>query len=193
MILDGSPGDERPLYATFAYTGMRFGEARDLKWSDIEFRDGGGTIYIRRGGSRKDMTKSGKSRPIPMTPELHVILSSIERRGENVFYHPATRMHPAGSRVLEETELLKRFKRLCKRIGFPDWRKAKLHTFRHFFASICARNNVSYKYALRWMGHQSSEILDLYFHIHDREAQRAINGLNFGTTPSPSTQATGTA
>ena len=36
------------------------------------------------------------------------------------------------------------------------------------------------------MGHTESEILDLYFHMHDREAQAAINGLDFGTSHSQS-------
>lgn len=93
QILEHAPADERPIYATFAYTGMRFGEARDLKWTDIDFRDGGGTIYIRRGGSRKDMTKSGKSRPVPMTAELNAILSGMERRGDNVFSLVPMRRH----------------------------------------------------------------------------------------------------
>src|SRR5690606_16213572 len=108
-------------------------------------------------------------------------------------YHPTTRMYPWGTRPLEETELLKRFKRLCKRLGFPDWKKAKLHTFRHFFASVCAMNNVSYKFALRWMGHGSSDVLDLYFHMHDREAQQAINGLDFGTRIQSDTSQAGAA
>ncbi len=181
-ILAGASEEEKPLYATFAYTGMRFGEARDLRWSDIVFNENGGTIYIRRGGSRQDMTKSGKSRALPISPELLPILKAMPRLGELVFYHPTTRMYPFGTRPLEETELLKRFKRLCKRLGFADWKKAKLHTFRHFFASVCARNNVSYKFALRWMGHGSSDVLDLYFHMHDREAQHAINSLDFGTS-----------
>jgi integrase len=57
MILDNATAAERPIYATFAFTGMRFGELRDLQWSDIDLRDGRRTIYVRRGGSRKDMTK----------------------------------------------------------------------------------------------------------------------------------------
>ena len=179
FILANAHMEELPIYATFAYTGMRFGEARDLRWTDLLLNENGGTIYIRRGGSRKDMTKSGKNRAIPISPELLPILKAMPRLGENVFYHPTTAMYPWGTRSLDEGQLLIRFKRLCKSIGFADWKKAKLHTFRHFFASVCAMNNVSYKFALRWLGHGSSDVLDLYFHMHDREAQSAMNGLNF--------------
>jgi site-specific recombinase XerD len=55
----------------------------------------------------------------------------------------------------------------------------KLHTFRHFFASYCTQQNMSYKYVLEWMGHSSSAILDMYFTMNDRQAQAAMNGLSF--------------
>lgn len=174
MILDNADPVSRPVYATLAYTGMRFGEVRDLQWSDIDLRGGGGVIHVRRGGSRRDTTKSGRSRQIPINRELHAVLSALPRLGERVFFHPPTRQYPDGARPLEETDFLRRFKRLCKRIGLADWKGLKLHTFRHFFASICAKNNVSYKFALRWMGHRNSNILDLYFHMYDREAQQAM-------------------
>jgi len=176
-ILDNADPLLRPVYATFAFTGMRFGEIRDLEWRDIELRDDGGTIFVSRGGSRKDMTKSGQGRPIPITKELRDVLAALPRDQDRVFSHPPTTMYGYGERALDETQLLHAIKRLCKRLGFSE--KLKLHSFRHFFASTCARNNVSYKFALKWMGHSSSEILDLYFHMHDREAQQAINGLVF--------------
>jgi integrase len=181
LILENADEHERPIYATFAFTGMRFGEVRDLRWSDISLRDGGGNIFVRRGGSRQEMTKSGKNRAIPISWELHDVLAKLSRDEGRVFSHPPTRKYSAGVRPLEQTQMLKRFKGLCQRLGFDNLKSLKLHTFRHYFASVCARNNVSYKYALRWMGHSSSNILDLYFHMHDREAQAAINSLDFGT------------
>ena len=33
---------------------------------------------------------------------------------------------------------------------------------------------VSYRYALSLMGHESSKILDLYYTMYDKDAQRAI-------------------
>lgn len=63
------------------------------------------------------------------------------------------------------------------RAGCP-W-QYKLHTFRHFFASYCAQQNLSYKYVLEWMGHSSSAILDLYFTMNDRHAQAAMNSMSF--------------
>ena len=72
-------------------------------------------------------------------------------------------------------------KRLCRRCGFADPDQYKLHTFRHAFASMCARNNISYKYALEWMGHKSSEILDLYYKMFDDVAEQAIRTITYTT------------
>jgi len=52
---------------------------------------------------------------------------------------------------------------------------------RHFFASYCTQQNLSYKYVLEWMGRSSSAILDMYFTMNDRQAQAAINGLSFNS------------
>ena len=75
-------------------------------------------------------------------------------------------------------------KSLCQECGFTNPKQYKLHTFRHFFASYCAQQNLSYKYALEWMGHSSSAILDLYFTMNDRHSQMAMNSLSFSAENS---------
>ena len=67
----------------------------------------------------------------------------------------------------------------------------KLHSFRHHFASMCANHQVAYKKALAWLGHRSSEILDLYYHLNDAESQSAMASLagdTFPTLPSEDAQ-----
>jgi site-specific recombinase XerD len=70
-------------------------------------------------------------------------------------------------------------KHLCGQCGFQNPQQYKLHTFRHFFASYCAQQNLSYKYVLEWMGHSSSAILDMYFTMNDRHALAAMNSMSF--------------
>lgn len=53
----------------------------------------------------------------------------------------------------------------------------KLHSFRHHFASICANHHVAYRKALTWLGHSSSEMLELYYHLHDDDSQKAMLAL----------------
>lgn len=67
-------------------------------------------------------------------------------------------------------------RRRCK---FVNPEQYKLHTFRHAFASMCARNNISYKYALEWMGHRNSDILDLYYTMFGDTAEVAIKTIEY--------------
>jgi integrase len=61
-------------------------------------------------------------------------------------------------------------------IGFRDGR---LHSCRHYFASTCAISGVPERVVMRWLGHQSSPMLARYFHLHDQEGQRQMQGLIF--------------
>jgi integrase len=171
---------ERAVFAVLAFTGMRFGEIRALRWSDVMMPpDRPGHILVRDGGSR-GRTKSGQARRIPLNPALRAILAAMPRVGERVFYSPASRRHPPGDRLLNESTWLKRLKAACARCGFVAPRQYKLHTFRHAFASMCARTNIAYRYALAWMGHSSSEILDMYFKQFDGAADEAMLTINYG-------------
>tara|TARA_R110002072_G_scaffold42064_11_gene118049 strand:- start:71722 stop:72405 length:684 start_codon:yes stop_codon:yes gene_type:complete len=156
-----------------AHTGCRFGELRDLQWVDLDFSIGtNGFVNIRRGGSG-ELTKNKKSRRIPLHPMLANELNRLPRTSELVFPAGKSTKHPNGGRQ-SDTMLLKQVKRLCKACGFENPNQYKVHTFRHFFASMMARNNVSYKYALEFMGHSDSKILDLYYTMFDEDAERAI-------------------
>ena len=76
---------------------------------------------------------------------------------------------------LRDRWVLVHVKAVCKRLGYSS--SYKTHSFRHFFASMVANTNVPYRMALAWMGHSSSTILDLYYHLHDTESEAAMKGL----------------
>ncbi|HSV99949.1 MAG TPA: hypothetical protein VLI39_07240 [Sedimentisphaerales bacterium] len=65
----------------------------------------------------------------------------------------------------------------CQTCGFEGPRQYKLHSFRHHLARLCANHNVAYRKALAWLGHGSSQMLDLYYHLHDEDRQRAVEAL----------------
>jgi integrase len=179
VLLERADAFERPLFATLAYTGVRIGEARDLLWQDVVLPpDRAGHILVRSGGS-DGTTKNRKSRRIPIAPELRPILEAMPRRGPRVFYSPPSKRYPHGDCPLNDSTVLQRLKDLCERCGFVDPRQYKVHTFRHVFASMCARNNVAYKYALTWLGHGSSRILDLYYRAFDAVADEAMRTISY--------------
>jgi len=177
---------ERAIYTMMAFTGMRFGEIRDLRWTDLLLEEGSyGFVVIQRGGSG-ETTKGRRIRRIPIHPKLRSAIDRLPRKFERVFTARPSEKYPDGGGEIDERRLLRSLKRLCRRVGFPNPDQYKLHTFRHAFASMCARNSISYKYALEWMGHKSSEILDLYYTMYDDTAEAAIKTIEYkASTPKP--------
>jgi len=170
----------RPRFATLAYTGMRFGELLDLRWADVHL-DGpnGGFIHIKRGGAQ--LTKGRKARKVPIHKELRPLLESLPRNGKLVFPAGKSKKHPNGDGPMNERRLLRSLKRLCTRCELDNPEQYTLHTFRHAFASKMARNNISHRYALSFMGQSSSKFLDIYYTMYDADARVAIDTIEFPT------------
>ena len=165
LIIANSERTERVAFATLAYAGLRIGELEQLQWADVQ-RDRGdlGMFYIRRGGSN-GTTKDKDHRFVPIHPRIRPLLDALSRTSERVFPE------------ITERRLLKRLKEICHQIGLANPDQYKLHSFRHHFASLCANHRVAHRKALAWLGHSSSEILDLYYHLHDADSQAAMKSL----------------
>ncbi|MBI1373884.1 MAG: tyrosine-type recombinase/integrase [Phycisphaera sp.] len=101
---------------------------------------------------------------VPIHPKVRKLLDGLPKKDELVF--------PGVNR-----KQLNKLKDLCVELKFPKPRRFKLHSFRHHFASLCANHNIAYKKALTWLGHSSSEMLDIYYHLHDAESQAAMMAL----------------
>jgi len=189
ILANACKDHEAAIYAVMAYLGLRFGEVRDLEWSDFDFGQGKfGWVTIQRGGSN-NKTKGKTSRRIPVSEELRKVLDGLPRAdGGRIFYQRPSTHYPKGDRPLSERRLLVSLKRLCKRCQllnpdlFPNPQQYKLHTFRHAFASMLARQGVAYKQALAWMGHKDSKILDLYITLFDPDAERAISTVKYSAS-----------
>lgn len=188
-----------PVLMTLAYTGIRIGEARQLRWSDVDLNNK--LLHIvdesgqKHGQSAIRQTKSGKSRTIPLRDELVTVLRSMERQGPNVF-------HSSTGEPLSDTttrEALKRdlLKPLAHRFPSEEGRKGfadgVLHSFRHYFCSMCAASGNVSEFTLReWMGHSDSEMVRHYFHLHNSQAHQQMAQVNFsnsipamGNQPNP--------
>ncbi len=172
QILAATDDAERAAFATLAYAGLRVGELIQLQWPDVLFDRGDlGMFYIRRGGSM-GTTKDKDHRFIPIHPRIKPLIEALPRSSNLVF--------PA----IKDRRLLIRLKKLCAELGFPNPNQYKVHSFRHHFASLCANHQVAYRKALVWLGHSSSEILDLYYHLTDADSQAAMLALANDTTIS---------
>jgi len=90
----GKPGKRTPaqvrldeqdgiLYLTAAFTGLRLGELRALRWRDVDFP--GETIRVSRNfaGGVIGSPKSGKVRSVPMIPEVAAVLARLSQRDDH--------------------------------------------------------------------------------------------------------------
>lgn len=65
------------LIATLLFTGLRWGEATALMWTDVESAEQSGVLRIRRSQVRKvvrNTTKTGKRRVVPFPTALTELL-----------------------------------------------------------------------------------------------------------------------
>ena len=168
-LLELAEGRTHDAIAILAFTGLRVGELEQLRWSDVRLDLGEtGKLHIRRGGSR-ETTKDKDARLIPIHVRISPIFNALPRTDELVM--------PG----LRQRQVLADIKRLSRKAGFVG--NYKTHSLRHHFASMCANSAIPYRMALEWMGHSSSSILDLYYHLHDAESEAAMQLLAQRTHP----------
>jgi integrase len=176
------------VIVAMACTGLRISELAGLRWSDID--SGNNLIRLtdesaqapRRDRRALRLTKSGRSRSFPIHCDLQGVLEELPRSADGLVFHG-----PRGGRLKPDTvrrvlirdvitPLAEQFATAAGGIGFQDGR---LHSFRHYFCSTCANSNVPQRVVMRWLGHADSAMVEHYYHLHDDEAQRQMQRLNF--------------
>jgi len=169
------------VVTALACTGMRIDELVHLKWSDIDPEHRLITLTEEsnnHSGGRS--LKSGKSRSFPIHDDLISVLAAIHKSDAYIFHGPRGGRLKADTvrRVLVRdviVPLAPRFKVLSNGKSFADGR---LHSFRHYFVSVCAMKKVPERVVMEWVGHADSAMVRHYFHLHDEEAHRQMKALD---------------
>jgi integrase len=176
------------VLTSLACTGMRISELASLRWSDIDLDQNLITLKDetssrrRRKGRQKRQTKSRRSRSFPIHEDLRAVLTEIEHADDGLVFRGPKRgvLSPDITRRTLIRDVLNPladdFRSDEDEIGFKDGR---LHSFRHYFCSMCANNNVPEQLVMEWLGHQESKMVRHYYHAHDAEAQRQMKRINF--------------
>jgi integrase len=126
------------LYLTAAQTGLRQGELRALRWSDVDFA--GDRIHVRRSarsgaaGTIK-VPKSRKVRSVPMTPQVATALARLGTR--ELFAGDDELVFPNAVGAVENDALIRRrYRRALKAAGLPA---VRFHDLRHAFGSTAVK------------------------------------------------------
>ncbi len=125
-----------------AYSGMRVGEAREVKLRDINFENR--TLLITGGELG---TKNLEERSIPLFPDLRDLLGRMFEK----------RIPPSSNAKLFNLQSPRgAIHNACARTGLRDF---TVHSLRHFFASNAIEKGINFKVIAEWLGHKDGGVL----------------------------------
>jgi len=171
-LLAAVPDQDRALWATALYAGLRYGELRALRWNAIDLASG--TIRIRESWDPKEGAVEPKTRTSKRTTPLPVLLRrylldyklGVEDSGSDAL------VFGVKTRPFQAAVIYRRADRAWKTAGLG---RLRLHQARHAYASFMIAAGVNAKALSSFMGHSSIKVtFDLYGHLMPgTEAQAA--------------------
>lgn len=150
-------------------TGMRRGEIFNLKWHDIDFKQG--IIYLLR-------TKNNEKREVPISDVVRDVLYRVRKHPDS----PLVFCREDGS--MRHDDLKKPFSRALERAGIGNFR---FHDLRHTFASQLAMAGVELFTIKELLGHKSIDMTMRYSHLSCDHKKRAVQALcnRIAARPAP--------
>ncbi|MCL2249103.1 MAG: site-specific integrase [Oscillospiraceae bacterium] len=174
-----------------AFTGLRSGELLALTYKDIDFKDAMVTVNktvkrLKVNGEYQpvvsDTKTVGSIRRVPLLAEIRGLLNKyiayLGDRTKIVTMNGDFILFPSDTDEYRYcAEFLRAFKRLCERLDITQG--CTVHSLRHTFCTILARQGVSILDASRLMGHTNINITaQIYSHVSDHEKKSAVEKLS---------------
>jgi integrase len=165
-LLDVALPQWRELLLIALRTGLRIGELRGLRWSDIDLIRR--TVHVQRTSSGKakfkamGTTKSNRARMVPLSPDATAALAALKSPKA----HPDSLVWPGRTKreARSEAGCDNAIKRMLKLAGIQE-RGLGWHTCRHTFASWLAIRGVSLRVIQELLGHSSITVTEIYAHL----------------------------
>jgi integrase len=155
-FLNESPPYLKDIVITALQTGMRKGEILNLKWSNIDFTFN--FIEILE-------SKSGKSRKIPISDKLLIVLTSIPKTSEYVFTLNGNKIG----------DIKKCWDTVIKKSGIKNFR---FHDLRHTAATRMVEKGIDLAVVKEILGHADISTTMRYAHAVPERKKQAIDVLN---------------
>jgi integrase len=155
------------LVRVAAYTGLRQGELRALRWRDV----GDDVITVSRALSAgvESGTKGGRVRHVPLVPPAAEALERLRARGDFTARDELVFCTWRG-RALDPSALVARFKRARDAAGL---RPLRFHDLRHTYGSLLATGGVPVTAIQAAMGHADLQTTARY--LHARQASEQVD------------------
>jgi integrase len=147
------------LFEIAAFTGLRLGELRGLRWSDVDWLHR--LVHVRRSYTRHEIgpTKSGKVRSVPLVDQAARALDRLSRREHFTGDEDLVFVNAVGD-AIEESAMRRRFYRALKRAGLEHIR---FHDLRHTFGTIAVQA-FPLTDVKAFMGHADIQTTMVYVH-----------------------------
>lgn len=163
LVRAAASEQDAALFLTAAFTGLRMGELRALRWRDVDFARS--LVRVRASYSVRWLVtpKSGKVRAVPLAPGVASALARLGQRerwtGDEDLVFPGE----LGG-FLDDSALRRRYKQALSRAGL---RQLRFHDLRHTFGTrmIAKADIVRVK---EWMGHADVQTTMRYLHFTPR-------------------------
>jgi integrase len=174
-LIEALPREDRAVWATALYAGLRRGELAALRWQDVDFERG--LIRIERSwdpkaGPVEPKSRSGRRR-VPMARPLRAHLAAhrlLKPSGEEALVFGRT-----GGRAMHSDWTTRRARKAWRDAGLEP---IGLHECRHTYAAFMIAAGVNAKALSTYMGHSSITItLDRYGHLMPGNEEEAAGML----------------
>lgn len=163
-----------PLYVVALNTGCRKGELAALKWHQIIFDENLIEISATRDQhGRRDQTKNGKNRFIPMNEVTRMTLLALSKRRVSDYVFTHTDKTP-----LRVNHLYRYFKQAQKRAGIM--KRLTFHMLRHTFASQFMMSGGNIYELQKVLGHSSIDMTQIYAHLSPAHLATSTKIISFG-------------
>jgi len=168
QIRDHEP-EHYPLALTLALTGLRYGEATALKWSDVDEEAGVIRVVRAQWHGIVGETKTGNVRSVPLTAELAEVLQ--DHRGTSGS-EAGWVFHNAEGGLLRPGAFRPAFRLALKRTGIT--KRVTVHGLRRTFNNL-SRQVAGAIVTRAITGHVTEEMTEHYSHVDRAEKLRAAD------------------
>jgi integrase len=130
------------LFVVAAFTGLRMGELRALRWADVDFANR--SVFVRQNRVRSELRapKSGRVRSVPLIDQAATALDRLSRRENFVGPGDLVFASDVGS-YLDDGDLRLRLYGALKRAGLGHKRQEdpplRFHDLRHTFGTLAVQ------------------------------------------------------
>jgi site-specific recombinase XerD len=156
-MIDGTYNLKHKLVLMFLYyAGLRLDEARNLKWTDLDFERG--IIHVK-------MAKGDKDRIVFFHENVRNSLNVFGIRNEGLILAPEYGNKRYNSRTIQQI-----VKNAAGKAGLK--KHVTPHTLRHSFATHLLEAGADIKYIQKLLGHKDIRTTQIYTHVANRDIKK---------------------